>query len=181
MCEIAAEVFIHPNIVISDGVVVGDAVRSNKEPPSMDGMCGQSLCSSKAKGSKKLYKYMKNKIAESYGWKNAQPCCSQAYLEPLVLEVCRKWQLQRVLDVGTGNGSLIPSWIAQGWSVSAMEPDEEGFRIASRYSRADIRQIGVGDQMPPEWRNAFDAVISLEVVEHLFNPHQLVCRNRSCS
>lgn len=95
-------------------------------------------------------------------------------MEPLVLEVCRKWQFQRVLDVGTGNGSLIPSWIAQGWSVSAMEPDEEGFRIASRYSSADIRQIGVGDQMPPEWRNAFDAVISLEVVEHLFNPHQLV-------
>jgi 2-polyprenyl-3-methyl-5-hydroxy-6-metoxy-1,4-benzoquinol methylase len=37
-----------------------------------------------------------------------------------------------------------------------------------------MRQLGVGDDLPQEWREAFDVVISLEVVEHLFNPHHLV-------
>jgi len=117
---------------------------------------------------------MKNNIAESYGWENAQPCCSQSYLEPVVLSICQKCQTQTVLDVGTGNGAMLPLWLKQGWKVSAMEPDTDGFHIAKSVVGVDVRQLGVGDDLPSEWKNAFDVVISLEVVEHLFNPHQLV-------
>jgi 2-polyprenyl-3-methyl-5-hydroxy-6-metoxy-1,4-benzoquinol methylase len=55
-----------------------------------------------------------------------------------------------------------------------MEPDLEGYRIAKDVAEADVRQLGVGDPLPQEWRHAFDLVISMEVVEHLFDPHLLV-------
>ena len=91
-----------------------------------------------------------------------------------MLSICQKWQAQMVLDVGTGNGSMLPVWLHQGWRVSAMEPDTDGFDIAKSVDGVDLRQLGVGDDLPSEWKNAFDVVISLEVVEHLFNPHELV-------
>ena len=117
---------------------------------------------------------MKKQIAERYGWNDNQQSCSQAYLEPAVLSICDGLKPTSVLDIGTGNGSLLPLWLRQGWQVSAMEPDKEGFEISKRVSGVDVRQLGVGDDLPREWREAFDVVISLEVVEHLFNPHHLV-------
>lgn len=117
---------------------------------------------------------MKKQIAERYGWNDNQQSCSQAYLEPAVLSICGALKPTSILDVGTGNGSLLPLWLRQGWKVSAMEPDKEGFEISKRVAGVDMRQLGVGDELPQEWLQAFDAVISLEVVEHLFNPHHLV-------
>jgi len=55
-----------------------------------------------------------------------------------------------------------------------MEPDRGGYEIARSYETATVRQLGVGDALPPEWCEAFDLVLSLEVVEHLFDPYQLV-------
>jgi 2-polyprenyl-6-hydroxyphenyl methylase/3-demethylubiquinone-9 3-methyltransferase len=55
-----------------------------------------------------------------------------------------------------------------------MEPDAEGYEFAKQISGADVRRLGVGDPMPEDWREAFDTIVSLEVVEHLFNPGQLV-------
>lgn len=55
-----------------------------------------------------------------------------------------------------------------------MEPDEDGFFFARQYQGADVRKIGLEDSIPVEWLNSFDTVVSLEVVEHLFNPEQLV-------
>jgi 2-polyprenyl-3-methyl-5-hydroxy-6-metoxy-1,4-benzoquinol methylase len=117
---------------------------------------------------------MKKQIAQRYGWNDNQQSCSQAYLEPAVLSICDGLKPASVLDIGTGNGSLLPLWLRQGWRVSAMEPDAEGFEISQRVAGADVRQLGVGDDLPQEWREAFDVAISLEVVEHLFNPHHLV-------
>jgi 2-polyprenyl-3-methyl-5-hydroxy-6-metoxy-1,4-benzoquinol methylase len=117
---------------------------------------------------------MKQPIAERYGWHNNQQSCSQGYLEPAVLSLAEILKPQSVLDVGTGNGALLPSWVSQGWQVSAMEPDTDGFYIAKQVSGADVRQFGVGEDLPPEWNNHFDLIICLEVVEHLFNPQLLV-------
>ena len=55
-----------------------------------------------------------------------------------------------------------------------MEPDVEGYTIAKTVEGIDVRQLGVGEELPEEWRNAFDTVICMEVVEHLFDPHLLV-------
>ncbi|MEI8285419.1 MAG: class I SAM-dependent methyltransferase [bacterium] len=117
---------------------------------------------------------MKKLLAKRYGWYNNAQSCSQAYLEPAVLAICKKFKPVSVLDVGTGNGAMLPVWVRQGWHVSAIEPDTDGYEIARGVPGADVRQFGVGDELPAEWQEVFDVVICLEVVEHLFNPHLLV-------
>jgi 2-polyprenyl-3-methyl-5-hydroxy-6-metoxy-1,4-benzoquinol methylase len=113
-------------------------------------------------------------LAQKYGWKSANEACSHSYLLPMAVGICRKHGTKRLLDIGTGNGHALHTWKQEGWEVSAMEPDAEGYEFAKQISGADVRRLGVGDPMPEEWFEAFDTVVSLEVVEHLFNPHQLV-------
>jgi 2-polyprenyl-3-methyl-5-hydroxy-6-metoxy-1,4-benzoquinol methylase len=109
-----------------------------------------------------------------YGWSDERPTYSQRYLLPVVLGLCRPLAPLRVLDVGVGNGSYLPWWLKQGWSVSAMEPDKDGFEIAKNVEGVDLRLLGVDTRLPAEWSGAFDLVISLEVVEHLYTPSDLV-------
>jgi 2-polyprenyl-3-methyl-5-hydroxy-6-metoxy-1,4-benzoquinol methylase len=112
--------------------------------------------------------------AHSYGWKSLAQPYNYSYLAPLVCSLGKQLAAKKVLDVGTGNGYALSTWKQQGWVVCAMEPDLEGYNIARTVEDADVRQLGVGENLPVEWRSAFDLVISMEVVEHLFNPHLLV-------
>jgi 2-polyprenyl-3-methyl-5-hydroxy-6-metoxy-1,4-benzoquinol methylase len=107
-------------------------------------------------------------------WKTMRPTYSQAYLLPLIVRLGKPLAPQAVLDVGTGNGAALPTWVAQGWKVCAIEPDREGCELARGVQGADVRQLGVGNPLPYEWQSTFDLVISMEVVEHLFDPHLLV-------
>lgn len=117
---------------------------------------------------------MKNSLAEKYGWESGQEEQSHSYLLEPVLENLKKYKVASLLDIGTGNGATLPVWLSQNIKVAAVEPDTDGYQYAKKHAAADVRQLGVGDDFPAEWKNAFDAAVSLEVVEHLFNPAQLV-------
>lgn len=55
-----------------------------------------------------------------------------------------------------------------------MEPDPDGFGFANQVPGVDVRKLGVGEPLHADWTGAFDTAVCLEVVEHLFNPQQLV-------
>ena len=116
---------------------------------------------------------MEPQIAQNYGWESSNEEESHAYLLPPVLKAFKQYNTKSLLDIGTGNGATIPIWLSQGIKVTAIEPDADGYNFSKRYKEADIRQYGVGDKLPDEWKESFDTVVCLEVVEHLFNPSQL--------
>lgn len=109
---------------------------------------------------------------------NTAPVCSHSYLVDLVVKLASRRQPTTALDIGTGNGATLAAWLAQGWRVCATEPDPQGFALAKSVRGADVRCLGVEDALPPDWREVFDLVICLEVVEHLYDPHQLVSQAR---
>ena len=117
---------------------------------------------------------MVTQITPKFGWTSADAEQSHAYLLPVTLRFLTEFKVKSMLDIGTGNGSNIPTWQAHQIQVAAMEPDEQGFSYARQYKDADVRQMAVADPLPKEWANAFDAVVSLEVIEHLYNPIELV-------
>ena len=117
-------------------------------------------------------------LAKKYGWASEAPEHSHRYLVPKVLEILNRHQITQLIDVGTGNGATLPFWLNEGYQVSAMEPDNDGFELAQKHSEADVRTVGVGDPIPVDWGNKFDALVSLEVVEHLFDPRELVETSR---
>ena len=74
---------------------------------------------------------MNKSTRSGYGWQNADAPHSCDYLGPRVLQVLHGLKVQRVLDVGAGNGALCAEMQASGLSVVGMEVDPDGVAIAS--------------------------------------------------
>jgi 2-polyprenyl-3-methyl-5-hydroxy-6-metoxy-1,4-benzoquinol methylase len=111
-----------------------------------------------------------------YGWGSAAPPHSCAYLVPVVISALRNLGVRRVLDVGAGNGALCGALSLAGFEVVGLEADEEGVAVARRthpgvvFHRASIDE----DLSAALAREApFDAVVSTEVIEHLYAPQRL--------
>jgi 2-polyprenyl-3-methyl-5-hydroxy-6-metoxy-1,4-benzoquinol methylase len=117
-------------------------------------------------------------LVENYGWDTAESPQSCNYVTPAILEVLARHRPPRVLDLGCGNGQLCAQIRQAGYEVAGMEYDKAGVGIA-RASHPEIPffQFGVQDDparlLAAEGRGRFDAVVSTEVVEHLFAPHLL--------
>ncbi|MGB8702178.1 MAG: class I SAM-dependent methyltransferase [Thermosynechococcaceae cyanobacterium] len=115
-------------------------------------------------------------LVENYGWKSVKGPCSCGYITPKILQLLQQLSVKRVLDLGAGNGALCGELAAAGYEVAGVEYDHTGVEIASA-SHPNIKfyRFGVQDN-PAELMSTerpFDAVVSTEVIEHLFSPHLL--------
>lgn len=114
---------------------------------------------------------------ENYGWNGAEGPHSCGYISPKVIELLRQRQhIRKVCDLGSGNGALAGQLHKAGYSVCGVEYDQEGCRIAhENHPTVDFYNLGVQDDPTPivQEHGLFDAVVSTEVVEHLFSPHLL--------
>ena len=118
---------------------------------------------------------MANAVVE-YGWDSPAGPESCGYIAPEVLRVIARLGVRRVLDLGSGNGTLCGQLARAGLDVVGAEYDARGVEIARRaYPTIPFYQLGV-DGDPAELarhEQPFDAVVSTEVVEHLYSPHRL--------
>lgn len=119
------------------------------------------------------YPRVMSAITENYGWTEHAPG-STDYIAPAIVAKLEALGARTVLDAGCGNGSVTAKIAAAGMKTLGIDGDEEGIAIARKhypeleFSRADFAASGsVLDGAP------FDAVVSTEVVEHLFAPHEL--------
>lgn len=113
---------------------------------------------------------------EDYGWRSGESTCSGDYVVPYVLATLRRLGARRVLDLGAGNGALCGELAQAGYDVVGMEYDAGGVDIARRrHPSVTFHHLGV-EQGTAALRAAeapFDAVVSTEVIEHLYAPHLL--------
>ncbi len=103
-----------------------------------------------------------------------RPPCASGYLAPLVVRACRAAGARRVLDLGCGNGTLCRALAEEGFEVVGLEPSASGIAAARRAVPEGVFHLGSvydGPEIVPEGN--FDAVVSTEVVEHLFRPAAL--------
>jgi 2-polyprenyl-3-methyl-5-hydroxy-6-metoxy-1,4-benzoquinol methylase len=119
---------------------------------------------------------MAENIVDDYGWSSDQGPQSCGYIAPRILELLKQLNVKRVLDLGAGNGALCAQIGLQGYEVAGVEYDKAGFELA-RTSHPAISFYNFGVQDNPaellSQEQAFDAVVSTEVIEHLFSPHLL--------
>jgi len=87
----------------------------------------------------------------------------------------------RILDIGCGNGSLSNFIAQQGYEVVGVEESESGVKIA-RQSYPDCKFIAASiyDFPYQQFENAFDIIISTEVIEHLPYPRELAKVAKRC-
>jgi 2-polyprenyl-3-methyl-5-hydroxy-6-metoxy-1,4-benzoquinol methylase len=113
---------------------------------------------------------------ENYGWTADEPY-SWRYISPVVLDLVESLGLSKVLDLGSGNGKLCGALGRKCSLVVGVEYDKEGVKIASQaYPGIAFYNMGVQDSPQPlleKYPGGFDAVISTEVIEHLYLPRLL--------
>lgn len=112
----------------------------------------------------------------NYGWKNTSGPHSCNYITPKVIEILHSYQINRIADVGSGNGTLCGVLKKEMFDVVGVEYDVDGYNISVK-KYPDISFYNLGVESNPlellECEESFDAVISTEVIEHLYSPHLL--------
>lgn len=115
-------------------------------------------------------------IVENYGWSSERAPCSCGYIAPKVLDIVKDLNITRALDIGSGNGNLCSLLKSKGIDTVGVEYDKDGVEISKKkFPEIPFYNFGVQDD-PSELlseEDKFDAVVSTEVIEHLFSPHLL--------
>jgi 2-polyprenyl-3-methyl-5-hydroxy-6-metoxy-1,4-benzoquinol methylase len=101
-----------------------------------------------------------------YGWKTAAASPTNELLLPVVMELL---PAGRVLDLGCGNGALTSKLPV---SVG-VDQDADGIAIARGISPATrfVEEVAEPGLLARIGEDPFDGVVSLEVVEHVYDPH----------
>jgi SAM-dependent methyltransferase len=108
-------------------------------------------------------------------WADSHTPGVHTYLLPATLKALQKSHAQTVLDLGCGNGACSAVLRSHGFAVSGCDLSASGIALA-RQAHPEIAffQYDISTTFPQENAGLYDAVVSLEVVEHLLQPRQLV-------
>jgi 2-polyprenyl-3-methyl-5-hydroxy-6-metoxy-1,4-benzoquinol methylase len=116
-------------------------------------------------------------VVDEYGWHLPSIPESCGYITPEMLRILGTLSVRRVCDLGSGNGALVGALRNAGYQAAGVEYDKQGAEIAKKtHPDSNFYNLGVQDDPAPIMAaegEAFDAVVSTEVVEHLFAPHLL--------
>jgi 2-polyprenyl-3-methyl-5-hydroxy-6-metoxy-1,4-benzoquinol methylase len=111
-----------------------------------------------------------------YRYSNADHYAHHHYLDPDVLGVLARlaWptSTKRVFELGCGNGSFAKIMSDHGYDVTAVDPSPDGIRFAKSNFRGIEFHIGSSYDRLSEKYGRFNAVVSLEVIEHIFAPRK---------
>lgn len=110
----------------------------------------------------------------SYGWKHAEPEYSVQYTVSPLINILRNHNVESVLDLGCGNGGLTAELADNGFKTVGCDRDAQGIQIAQQQHRNLDFYEATFQELPGRFNRKFDAVISTEVIEHLYNPAEML-------
>ena len=83
-----------------------------------------------------------------------------------------------VLDLGCGDGLLGQVLAGEDWSLCGADVSNRALELAGPYY-SELRRLDLDAEPTPEaWRGGFDAVVCLEVLEHLRRPEAALAKVR---
>ena len=110
----------------------------------------------------------------TYSYGSAEASHTADYLWRPVFEILGREVADdnRVFDLGCGNGALAAALNERGYEVTGVDPAEEGIRQAREaHPELDVHVGSAYDDLREEY-GTFPAVVSLEVVEHVYYPRK---------
>jgi 2-polyprenyl-3-methyl-5-hydroxy-6-metoxy-1,4-benzoquinol methylase len=119
---------------------------------------------------------MSNNHTHDYGWTSNNYPESCNYITPEILKILNNMGVERVADIGSGNGSLCAELAKNNFYCIGIEYDKGGVEVSKKnYPAINFYNLGVQDDAASliNKEGKFDAVVSTEVIEHLFSPHLL--------
>ena len=111
-----------------------------------------------------------------YDYGDSKASHAHSYLLPTVLDRLQAVDFptseKRVFDLGCGNGAFAAALNERGYEVTGVDPSEEGIRQARKaHPELDVHVGSAYDDLRDEY-GTFPAVVSLEVVEHVYSPRK---------
>jgi 2-polyprenyl-6-hydroxyphenyl methylase/3-demethylubiquinone-9 3-methyltransferase len=112
-----------------------------------------------------------------YRYADSGPSCAHDYLLPPVRRELTAFFAGRasrqVFDLGCGNGNVAAQLSRDGYEVSGVDPSTEGVAQArAAYPHLRLETGSANDDLVAHF-GRFPAVISLEVIEHVYAPRDL--------
>jgi 2-polyprenyl-3-methyl-5-hydroxy-6-metoxy-1,4-benzoquinol methylase len=116
----------------------------------------------------------------NYSYASADAAWQDDYLADRVIQRLRlqsREEFRRVLDAGCGNGNLTARLAAEGFQMSGFDTSISGVEHARRaFPGIDFEVASGYDDLRATFCEGFDACVSVEVVEHLYDPRQFMRR-----
>jgi len=110
----------------------------------------------------------------TYSYGSADPSHTASYLWSPVLDLLsdHAGDDARVFDLGCGNGAFAAELAGRGYDVTGVDPSKDGIAQAREtHPELDVHVGSAYDDLRSEY-GTFDAVVSLEVVEHVYYPRK---------
>lgn len=114
--------------------------------------------------------------ADEFVWEEGGDSPVHCLVKPPIVNLLRKNSASKVLDLGCGNGAFTHLLHQQGFKVEGFDGSASGVELARKhYPDIQFSQLDlVAGHIPEHYRNQFDAVVSVEVIEHLLLPRMLM-------
>lgn len=117
----------------------------------------------------------------NYCYKDNKPSCAYAYLWPTLLKLLPKNKRFKILDFGCGNGSFAHLIAQRRHEVVGIDYSESGIELARKnFPECNFIKANIYDLPYEKLRNSFDIIFSIEVIEHLFYPRELMKTAKQC-
>jgi len=115
--------------------------------------------------------------ADEFIWAADGLTSAHSYILPALKKSLVASGAQSVIDFGCGNGALTAELSSAGYNIMGVDSSESGIRIAQQsYGSIEFIRGGVDDPLPPAFVQKHDAMIAVEVIEHLLLPRALFAR-----
>lgn len=111
---------------------------------------------------------------DATGYVHAKPTTAHSYILPAVVDVLGSYfngSAERdVFDLGCGTGGAAAALAGKGYRVVGVDPSRDGIAKANiNYPELSLNVGSAYDDLSREY-GRFNAVISLEVIEHVYDP-----------
>ncbi len=122
-----------------------------------------------------------SKEISGYVYSDSRQSHAHNFLLPRIGQIIasRHFTSKRAFDLGCGNGA-VASWLAQkGWEVAGVDPSEQGIAEANKsYPHINLSLGSCYDDLAAKF-GGYSLIISLEVVEHVYDPRSYaLCLNK---
>jgi 2-polyprenyl-3-methyl-5-hydroxy-6-metoxy-1,4-benzoquinol methylase len=118
---------------------------------------------------------MESPEPKDYHYRDAAPAHTHAYLVGVVEAALKELGARGLFDLGCGNGSFA-NYLSERYEVVGVDYSESGIAIARQaFPSLRLEHGSAYDDLASKY-GQFDAVLSLEVVEHLFDPRAFAAR-----